>query len=394
MTRSRRKICVVTGARADYGLLYWLLKEIEADNALILQLVATGMHLSPEFGSTWKQIEADGFHISEKVEMLLSGDSPQAISKSVGLGVIGLADAYARLQPDLLVLLGDRFEALAAAQAAMLARIPIAHVHGGELTEGAVDESIRHAITKMSQLHFVAAEAYRRRVIQLGENPQRVFNVGAPGVENIRRLPLLSKDEVATRLKVDMGRPVLLITYHPETLSETAPVESMRTLLSALDEYPNALKIFTYPNADAYGRELIDCLLRYQERHGDNVLVSSSLGQLLYLSVMRCADAVVGNSSSGLIEAPALGRPTVNIGGRQGGRLQAASVIQCEEERASIVQGIARALEPEFLASLNGMTPPYGGGDTARQIAEVLKQAPLKSLLLKPFYDLPQGDVE
>lgn len=384
-----RKICIVTGSRAEYGLLFWLIKEVAADVALQLQIVATGMHLSPEFGLTYREIERDGFAIDAKVEMLLSGDNASAVTKSLGLGIIGFADAFDRLKPDVVVILGDRFEILAAAQAAALARVPIAHIHGGETTEGAFDESVRHAITKFSQLHFVAAEPYRQRVVQMGEAPDRVFIVGAPGLEYLRRTELLASTELAESLGMPLANPLFVVTYHPATLGSLPPEEAFRELLSALEEFPDATIVFTYPNADTGGRSLVRLIDRFVAQHAERVKAFVSLGQRRYLSLMHASDVVVGNSSSGLIEAPALKKPTVNIGDRQKGRIKARSIIDAEEKREDIVAAIRWALSPTFRESLANMEPPYGGGDTAERIVLHLKS--VKPTLQKPFFDIQHG---
>ena len=381
-----RKICVVTGTRAEYGLLYWLMKEIEADPGLQLQVIATGMHLSPEFGLTYRQIEADGFDIDAKVEMLLSSDSPVGIAKSIGLGVIGFADALAALRPDVMVVLGDRYEILAAAQAAMVARIPIAHIHGGETTEGAIDESIRHALTKLSQLHFVAAEPYRRRVLQLGEDPACVFNVGAPGVENLRRLQLMDPKALEDSLGFDLSSPLFLVTYHPATLGELTPEAAMKALLEALDRFPQARIIFTMPNSDTDGRVIARLIEEYASARPGRAAVYTSLGQVRYLSALKLADAVIGNSSSGIIEAPACHTPTVNVGNRQEGRLKAASVLDCAEDADSIAAAIRRALDPGFRAGIGEGNSLYGYGESAATMKELLKQAKLSDR--KRFHDL------
>jgi UDP-hydrolysing UDP-N-acetyl-D-glucosamine 2-epimerase len=383
-----RSICVVTGSRAEYGLLYWLIREIAADPDLKLQVIATGMHLSPEFGLTYQAIEADGIRIDAKVETLLSSDTPVGVSKSIGLGVIGFADAFARLGPDIVVLLGDRYEILAAAEAAMVARIPIAHVHGGEVTVGAIDDAIRHAITKMSQFHFVAAEAYRKRVIQLGESPSRVINVGAPGLDHLHRTRLLGRSELEHSLGFRLGKVNFLVTYHPATLGNRSPAEGMTALLTALDQYPDAHVIFTKPNADVGGRGLISMLDDYVLRNASRALAAVSLGQLHYLSAMAVCDAVIGNSSSGIIEAPALGRASVNIGERQQGRLRAASVIDCPEEAEAITAAIGKALSSEFSAVLEDLNPPYGAGGAAERIKARLASIDLAELKVKHFHDL------
>ena len=386
---AKRKICVVTGTRAEYGLLYWLMKEVGADPDLQLQIIATGMHLSPEFGLTYQQIEADGFIIDAKVEMLLSSDSPMGIAKSMGLGVIGFADALNRLKPDILVVLGDRFEILAAAQTAMVARIPIAHIHGGETTEGAFDESIRHAITKMAQWHFVAAESYRKRVIQLGETVDRVSNFGAPGLDHLQRLDWMDRLSLEKSLAIKLDLPVFLVTYHPATLSQRKPIVVMNELLAALDEFPQASIIFTYPNADTGGRALIERLDQWVATNRRHAKAFVSLGQQRYLSLMREADAVIGNSSSGLIEAPALKKATINIGDRQKGRLRASSIIDAAENKNAIVAAINKALSADFRADLQATKSLYGSGDVSRRIKDTLKAVAIGTQ--KAFFDIQHG---
>lgn len=382
-----RKICVVTGTRAEYGLLYWLLKEIQADPGLQLQLAVTGMHLSPEFGLTWKTIEEDGFAIDAKVEMLLSSDTPAGIAKSIGLGVIGFADALARLQPDILVVLGDRFEILAAAQAAMVARIPVAHIHGGETTEGVIDEAIRHAVTKMAHLHFVAAEPYRQRVIQMGEDPRLVFNFGAPGLDNVSRLQLMSREELESSLGVKLGNLTFLVTYHPVTLKKN-PVDGLESLFAALDGFPDANVIITKPNSDTDSRTIIQMIDEYAARQPERVSVFTSLGQLRYLSTISLVDVVIGNSSSGVIEVPLFKKPTVDIGDRQRGRLKASSVIESEEDTSSIKVAIEKALSVEFQSSLSTAESLYGVGNTSLKIAQCLKSVDLEGILFKRFCDM------
>ncbi len=384
----RRTIGVVTGTRADYGLLYWLMKELQSDQDLNLQVIATGMHLSPEFGLTYRVIEEDGFTIAASVEMLLSSDTAVGIAKSIGLGVIGFADALDRLRPDILVLLGDRYEILAAAQAALTARIPIAHLHGGEVTEGAIDDGMRHAITKMAHLHFVAAEPYRRRVIQLGEQPDTVFTVGAPGLDAVTRLKLLERKELENEAGFALGPINFLVTYHPATLGAATPGQAMQALLDALDYFPEAHIIFTRPNADTAGRVISSMIDDYVECHKDRTAVFTSLGQLRYLSAVKLVDVVIGNSSSGIIEAPAFKTPTVNIGERQTGRLKAASVLNCNEETVAIVAAIRTALSREFRETLPGVVPPYGMGEASVKIKENLKAVNLDGITRKRFYDL------
>jgi len=384
-----RKICIVTGARAEYGLLYWLMKEIADDSELQLQVVATGMHLSPEFGLTYRQIEADGFTIDAKVEMLLSSDSAVGIAKSMGLGVIGFADALDRLKPDILVVLGDRFEILAAAQAALVSRIPIAHIHGGETTEGAFDEGIRHAISKMAQWHFVAAEPYRKRVVQMGESPDRVFNYGAPGLDQLSTLAWLERKDLEAALQIQLATPLFLVTYHPVTLAAGNPEEPMAELLNALEAFPEATVIFTYPNADTGGRVLIECIDRFVAQNQKRARAFISLGQQRYLSLMREADVVIGNSSSGLTEAPALKKATVNIGDRQKGRLKASSVIDAAENSQDITQAIQLALSEEFRGNLAETVSLYGLGSVSQKIKTTLKA--VKPEVRKAFFDIEHG---
>lgn len=383
---SKRKICIVTGTRAEYGLLYWLMKEIADDNELHLQIIATGMHLSPEFGLTYEQVETDGFTIDAKVEMLLSSDTTVGISKSIGLGVIGFADALERLKPNILVLLGDRFEILAAAQAAMVARIPIAHIHGGETTEGAFDEQIRHAITKFAQWHFVAAEPYRQRVIQLGESPDRVFNFGSPGLDHLQYMNWLNRPALEQSLDLELRSPLFLVTYHPVTLDKQSPSIPMRELLMALDSFPNATVILSYPNADTGGRILIEEIERWVSQNQHRAKGFVSLGQQRYLSLMGEADVIIGNSSSGLTEAPALKKATVNVGDRQKGRLKAKSVIDTPERSQDIVKGIYQALSKEFQSMLPSVESLYGKGNVSQQIKEKLKFVPLQTQ--KTFFDI------
>jgi UDP-N-acetylglucosamine 2-epimerase (non-hydrolysing)/GDP/UDP-N,N'-diacetylbacillosamine 2-epimerase (hydrolysing) len=384
----KRKISVVTGTRADYGLLYWVMKEIQQDPELELQIIATGMHLSPEFGLTYKIIENDGFTIHEKVEMLLSSDTPVGIAKSIGLGVIGFADAYERLKPHLVILLGDRFEILAAAQAALVAKIPIAHIAGGDSTEGAYDESIRHCITKMSHLHFVTNEIAAKRVKQLGENADYIFNVGSPGIDYIVRTQLIGKRELEKALGFTFLEKNVLVTFHPVTLEKQSPEEQFRELLAALDSFGNSLGIiFTWPNADNHGRVLIDMIERFVSDH-PNAKSYTSLGQQRYLSVMAHVDAVVGNSSSGLYEAPSFKIPTVNIGARQKGRLQASSVINCEIKSDEIQQAILRAFHMDCSDTIN----PYGDGNSSSRIVSIIKKIPdFESLLQKHFFEWEQS---
>lgn len=382
-----RKVCIVTGSRAEYGLLRGVMQGVLEASGLRLQVIATGMHLSPEFGLTYREIEGDGFHIDRKVEMLTSSDSPVGIAKATGLGMIGMADALADLKPDIVVLLGDRFEIFAAAAAALVARIPVAHLHGGEVTEGAVDEALRHSITKMAHLHFVAAEDYRRRVIQLGEEPNRVFLVGGLGVDNIKQVKLLERAVLEAQLGLTLGPKNLLITFHPVTLDHATASAQMAELLSALGDLPDTKLIFTQPNADTDGRVLIEMLDAFARAH-PNAHVFTSLGQLRYFSCLAQVDGLVGNSSSGLTEAPTFGKGTVNIGDRQKGRLKAASVIDCDPNRQAIAGALRRLRSAEFQTSLAGVRNPYGEGGAAVKIVQVLRKHPLEAVLKKRFLDV------
>jgi GDP/UDP-N,N'-diacetylbacillosamine 2-epimerase (hydrolysing) len=386
MDGMRRKVCVVTGTRADYGCLRWVMEGIKAADGLELQIIATGMHLSPEFGLTYREIEKDGFVIDRKVEMLLSSDTPTGISKSMGLGLMGFGEAIEQLKPDLVLVLGDRFEIFSAATAAMVARVPLAHLHGGETTEGAIDEAIRHAITKMSHLHFVAAEDYRRRVVQLGEAPERVFLVGGLGIDNIQRLELLDRAALEVSLDFKLGPKNLLVTFHPVTLEKSTAGAQMAELLAALDALEDTHLIFTMPNADTDGRILIDMVERFVATH-PNARAYTSLGQLRYLSCIREVDGVVGNSSSGLAEVPSFRKGTVNIGDRQRGRLKADSVLDCAPDRQSIGEALRTLYSPEFKARLPTVRNPYGEGGASEKVVRVLQEYPLDRLLKKTFYD-------
>jgi GDP/UDP-N,N'-diacetylbacillosamine 2-epimerase (hydrolysing) len=360
---------------------------IQDDPDLSLQVIATGMHLSPEFGLTYREIEQDGFRIDRKVEMLTSSDTPVGIAKSMGLGLIGFADALNELRPDLIVVLGDRFEIFAAVAAALVARIPVAHLHGGEATEGAFDEALRHSITKMSHLHFVAAEEYRRRVIQLGEQPERVFLVGGLGIDNIKRLSLLGKNELEASLGFELGSRNLLITFHPVTLETATAADQMAELLAALGALQDTQLLFTMPNADTDGRVMIRMVEEFVARH-PNAHAVTSLGQLRYLSCIAHFDGVVGNSSSGLLEVPSFRKGTVNIGDRQRGRLQAASVINCEPVRQSIEKALKTLFDAGFQKSLSQVHNLYGEGGASEKIVETIKCYPLDGISKKSFHDL------
>lgn len=385
---SKRKICVVTGSRAEYGLLYWLMKLIQDDADLSLQIIATGTHLSPEFGMTYQIIENDGFEIDEKVDIQISEDTPVGIAKSMGLGLTGCAEALHRLQPDVIVLLGDRYEILAAAEAALLARIPVAHIHGGELTEGNFDESIRHAITKMAHIHFVASEPYRRRVIQLGENPDRVYNFGAPGLDYIRRANLLSRAELEGQLQFNLGEQFFLVTYHPVTLEKAGPQTAMQALLDALDTFQSYQILFTLPNADTDNRIITAMIHDYCGLNLDRAAAFTSLGQIRYLSAMKYCAAVIGNSSSGIIEAPAMKTATVNIGDRQRGRLTADSIISCAEDSKAIAEAISAAVSLTFRERVRKTVSLFGQGNASEEMVRVLKTIELSGIQIKTFCDL------
>ncbi len=384
----KRKICVATGTRSEYGLLRWVMDAIQKDPALELQVIATGMHLSPEFGLTYREIEADGFALNRKIEILTSSDTAVGISKSMGLGLIGFSEAFVDLQPDLLLILGDRYEIFSAAAAAMVACIPIAHLHGGEATEGLIDEAIRHSVTKMSHYHFVATEAYRQRVIQLGENPDRVQLVGGLGVDSISRVELMSRAELEHSLDFKFGQRNLLVTFHPVTLERGSAATQMQALLDAVDQLQDTNIIFTLPNSDTGGRVVIQMIEAFVQKR-PHAKSFPSLGQKRYLSCIAQVDGVVGNSSSGLIEVPSFRKGTINIGDRQAGRLRAESVIDCAPTRTDIAAAFQRLYSPEFQTSLASVRNPYGEPGASEKIVNAIKQVDLTNILKKRFYDLP-----
>lgn len=384
---TNRKICVVTGTRAEYGLLYWLMKEIEIDPDLTLQIIVTGMHLSPEFGLTYKEIEKD-FTITKKIEMLLSSDTSIGISKSMGLAQISFAEAYEDLRPDIVVVLGDRYEMFSGASAAMIARIPIAHLHGGETTEGAFDESIRHSISKMAHLHFTAAKEYRDRVIQLGEHPDRVFHVGGMGVESILRLDLLEKNELEKSLGFLLGKHNLAVTFHPVTLENCTAKEQFEQLLLFLDTLHETHLIFTKANSDPDGRVINQMIDEYVAKNSDKSIAFASLGQLRYLSVLQFVDAMVGNSSSGLLEAPSFHIGTINVGDRQKGRIKATSVIDCKPHQESLREAFEMLYSLPFQENLKTVQNPYGDGCASQKIITVLKNTDLNDIIKKSFFDV------
>ena len=385
-----KRIGIMTGTRAEYGLLKSLMQEINKDNDLELYLIVSGMHLSPEFGMTYQEIEEDGFEINAKVEMLLSSDSPAGISKSIGLGVIGFADEFQRADLDMLILLGDRYEALSAAICALVMRIPIAHLHGGEVTEGAIDEGIRHSITKMSYLHFTSTEQYRNRVIQLGENPERVFYVGALGVENIKKINLMTKEELEKSIHFEIDENTVVVTYHPVTLENNTVEEQFLNLLKVLDRNPKIRMIFTKANADTNGRIVNELIDKYAAQNSERACAFVSLGQKRYLSALKYCRIVIGNSSSGIIEAPSFGKPIINIGDRQKGRICADSVINCGYTQQEIQQAMETALTEEFENKASNCRNPYEKENTAANIISVIKDYLLndKIKLKKGFYDI------
>jgi UDP-hydrolysing UDP-N-acetyl-D-glucosamine 2-epimerase len=385
-----RTVGVVTGARSDYGLLHPVLKRIVADPELKLMLLVTGMHLSPEFGLTVRAIEADGFDISERVEMLVASDSPQAVSNSIGLGVIGFSQAYSRTRPDLLLVMGDRFETLAAVVAALPYNIPVAHLSGGDITEGVIDDAIRHSITKMSHLHFVAMNEYRDRIIQMGEEPWRITVTGEPGLDNLREITLSAPVELEKITGLPLNPAPLLVTFHPVTLEPGETERSIMALLAALEELAMPV-IFTYPNADTGGRVIIERIEQFVSIHSD-ARVIVSLGIQGYFSLMNCSAVMLGNSSSGIVEAASFELPVVDIGNRQRGRVCGQNIVHAEPDRESIVKAARTALSPSFRRSIRSLKNPYGDGNAAQRIIEVVKKAPLgRDLLEKRFYNLGQS---
>lgn len=384
-----RKICVVTATRAEYGLLKCLLEDIQNDSALELQVISTGSHLSPEFGLTNQQILDDGFVVNKTVEILLSSDTPVGVSKSMGLAQISFSEAFDELKPDIVVVLGDRYELIPIVSAANIARIPVAHLSGGELTEGAIDELIRHAITKLSQLHFTAMDEYSTRVIQMGELPERVFTVGEVGLDNLLRMKLMSKDEFENSISRKLKERNLLFTYHPETTQDIAEIErDFREILSALDTLEHTLVIFTKANADVGGRWINKMIDEYVAENTEKAIVFTSLGQLRYLSALQYMDAVVGNSSSGIVEAPSFKLATINIGNRQKGRVRANSTIDISVNKTDLTSALEEIYTPEFITSLKQVVNPYGCGNSSEKVVQTLKTVELSSLKTKQFYDV------
>ncbi len=384
----KRKICFITGSRAEYGMLYWLIKEVESDPELELQIIATGAHLSPEFGLTYKEIIGDGFAINEKIEILLSSDTSVGVGKSMGLALISFSECFCRMKPDIVVGMGDRFELLAAMTAAMVSRIPIAHLSGGETTQGAMDEAIRHSLTKMSHLHFTSNSQYRKRVIQMGESPDRVFNFGEVGLENVRRMNHLSRQDLEKDLKISLKKRNIVVTYHPVTLEKECAASQIQSLLAALDELDDMFIVFTMPNADLEGRLIAQRIKDYVRANNHKSAFFTSLGRLRYLSLLKHVDAVVGNSSSGIVEAPSYKIGTINIGDRQLGRMQSSSVINCRPEKTEILAAFAELYSEKFRSSLSNVENPYGDGWTAVKIKKVLKEFDLDNIIKKVFFDI------
>lgn len=384
----QRKVCIVTGTRAEWGLLSGIARELQHRNDVMLQLIVTNMHLDPRYGHTINDILADGFTVDAQVPMTVNGDSPAMTAKAMAKCLDGMVDAFDRLQPHLVVILGDRYEMLAVASAAAMLRIPIAHLHGGEISEGAIDDSLRHAITKLSSLHLTATEQYRNRVIQMGEAPERVINTGAIGVYNVSHIKPLSIEELNESLGFSITPGTLLVTYHPATLDDGDVAQRCQALLDALDKFPDNKVIFTYPNNDAQGRVIIDMIEQYASSHSDRVMVKPSLGLLRYISALHYVSAVVGNSSSGIIEVPSMGIPTVNIGIRQQGRMASESVIHCDDDTCSIVNAIATALSAEAQQLAKKALNPYCKDNTLQLIVEAIATTPLELLKHKSFHDL------
>jgi len=385
-----KRICVFTGTRSEYGLLYPLLKKIQKSKDFDLQLIVSGMHLSSEFGLTYKQIEADGFKIDEKTEILLSSDTDEGVCKTIGVALISLTDSLRRLKPDLFIVLGDRYETFAASLTAYTMKIPIAHIHGGETTEGAFDEAYRHSITKMSYLHFTSTEVYKHRVIQLGESPERVFNVGAIGLDNINELQLMTIEELEKEIGVCLKeKKNVIVTFHPTTLEPETNQENTLQLLMALDQTDDIKILFTKSNSDSQGRRINELLAEFVDKNPEKSKLIDSLGQLRYLSCLKHFDCVIGNSSSGIIEAPYFKTPTVNIGDRQKGRVKPESVIDCNTYSLDIKRAIEKAFSQEFRSSIKKMNLPYGDGHASDKIMDILKSE-LKSEinLKKQFYDI------
>ena len=383
-----RKICLVTGSRAEYGLLKKLMFLLRENSETELQVIATGSHLSSDFGFTYREIEKDGFTIDRKIEILLASDSNIAIAKSMGLANISFSEAYEQLQPDMIFVVGDRYEILAAVIPAFIAGIPVAHHSGGEVTYGAIDDSIRHAITKFSSLHFVAMEEYKNRVIQLGEQPASIFLVGGLGVDNILSVPTVDRKAISELTGYRFAEKNLLVTFHPVTLELDESVDQLYELLSALDSFDqNTSILFTLANADTLGKKFNEIIIGFVKER-KNCFFSASLGQKLYFSCLKEFSVVVGNSSSGLGEAPTFKIPTINIGNRQAGRIKASSIIDCDPEKKSILSAFDKAYSATFQSKLETVINPYGAGGASEAIVDIIINIPLAGLNKKIFYDL------
>jgi GDP/UDP-N,N'-diacetylbacillosamine 2-epimerase (hydrolysing) len=385
----KRKICFITGTRAEYGLMRQLILNTSKDQAIITQLIVTGSHLSRNHGLTYKEIESDGIAISKKIDLKIQGDSAEEIANYMSLALKGFAKVFSFLKPDLVVVLGDRYEIFSATTAAMISNIPIAHIHGGETTEGAFDEAMRHSITKMSHLHFVAASEYKKRVHQLGEKLSNIFLVGGLGVDAIQSLTLLNKQELEKSMDFSFGKKNLLITIHPETLEKNKTTKNqVSELLEALDEINDTKFIFTLPNADTDNLQITNLIKQFHQKHLGSSVIFSSLGQLRYLSALKFVDGIIGNSSSGLTEAPSFQIGTINLGDRQSGRLKAESVLDCDFDKKKIIFSIKKMYSQSFQNKLSVVSNPYGEPGASKKILRTIKKFPLKGILKKQFYDL------
>lgn len=384
----KRRICIATGTRADWGLLSPIAQALNKHDDVDLKIIATNMHLSEEYGSTLKEIENDGLKIDWRVKMKSDADTRKDTVLAMSECMAGMAEALAALQPDLLVILGDRYEMLATASAALILRIPIAHIAGGAISQGAYDESIRHAITKMSHIHLTETERYRKRVIQLGENPEHVIYTGAIGVYNIMHTQYISREQLERELNITLSDRLILATFHPATLDEMPPQQQCKNLLAALDRHPDYQTIFTYPNNDSEGRIIIQLIESYRRRHPERVAVFPSLGMRRYLSMLHCATAVVGNSSSGIVEVPSIGIPTLDIGIRQMGRTAAPSVLHCGVSEEEIADGLETVLSSSFRLIAKSAENPYYLPDTLEKMVDAIVNTPLDNIIIKPFYDV------
>jgi GDP/UDP-N,N'-diacetylbacillosamine 2-epimerase (hydrolysing) len=384
---SKRKVCIVTGSRAEYGLLYWLIKKVKADRDLKLQLIVTGMHLSNNFGLTYKEIEKH-FIINKKIDIKLSADTSVGISKSMSIAQISFAKAYNKLKPDIVIFLGDRYEIFSAATAAMIAKIPIAHIHGGEITEGSWDDCIRHCISKMAHLHFTATKEYKNRLIQLGEEPNRVFNVGGMGIENIKKLKLLGRNEFEKSINFKLNKKNILITFHPVTLENKTAKKQFQQILNSIKALKDTNIIFTKSNSDIDGRTINHMIDKFVNKNSNKYVAFTSLGQLKYLSALKYVDVIVGNSSSGLLEAPSFKIGTINIGDRQKGRIKAKSVIDCLPNSTSLKKALKKIYSKKFQEQLKKVKNPYGNKSASKQIINIIKKTKLNNILKKKFYDL------